>query len=127
VKDTSHPIVIFCLALWLNACTTIPANHTLQEKKYIDRVINKIEIIGEARYPKLATSIQQACSIEVVINITHGGTLRDARVMQSSCHADIDRLLLELINYSAPYPPMPHLIAQDSLTFNNRWLFMPIN
>jgi len=126
VKYKKYPCVIFCFTLWLNACTTIPASHTLPETQYIDRVINKIEIIGEARYPKLASHIPQACTIEVVIHITHGGTLLGAHVMQSSCHTDIDKLMLELIYYSPPYPPMPDLISQESLIFNKRWSFMPI-
>ena len=119
-------VAIFSITLWLIACTTAPADRTLSEKQYISHVLSKIEIIGESRHPRLVTRIQQACSIVVALHITHGGTLLDVDLIQSNCKHDINKAMLELINYSAPYPPMPDEITKDSLVIQKRWSFMPV-
>lgn len=116
-----------CITLILVACSHSPEQYTLAEKQYIDRVLKKIEIIGEHRYAALTKDLAKRVELVVAIQISHGGTLQAVNLLQSSGQSKIDHAILELIRYSAPYPPMPDSIHKSSLMIHKRWFFQPAN
>ena len=111
--------------LLLTACTSLPTTYTLKEKQYIDQITRKIEIIGESRYPDLATHVIEPCEAQLAFQITHGGTLMNVTLLKACGNHVIDNAMLELIRYAAPYPPMPDDITRSTLKIIKRWTFMP--
>ena len=118
---------ICSLSLVLLACAHSPEQYTLAEKQYIDRVLRKIEIIGEHRYPALTSGLDKPVELVVAFQISHGGSLQDVYILRPTDKPAIDNAMLELIRYSAPYPPMPDSIVKAKLTIQKRWLFRPTN
>jgi TonB family protein len=118
---------ISSLSLVLVACAHSPEQYTLAEKQYIDRVLRKIEIIGEHRYPALTRGLDKPVELVVAFQISHGGSLQGVHILRPSDKPAIDNAMLELIRYSAPYPPMPDSIVKATLTIQKRWLFRPTN
>jgi len=116
---------VFVLMVSVSACTSLPLDYSLAEQQYIERIVRKIEIIGEARYPELAMQISTPCRIEVRFDISHGGTLRDITIVKPCGNHAIDTAMVELIRYSAPFDPMPDAIQRPLLPVTKRWSFIP--
>jgi protein TonB len=119
--------LICSITLALVACAHSPEQYTLAEKQYIDRVLQKIEIIGEQRYPEMTRGLDKPVELIVAFQISHGGSLQGVHILRPSDKPAIDNAMLELIRYSAPYPPMPDSIVKATLTIQKRWLFRPTN
>lgn len=127
VCRATFALTLLCNMWLLVACSPVREPYSTAEKQYIDRVVQKIEIIGEQRYPELARDLEKPVELLVTFHITHGGTLQDVSITQSSGNAYLDNAMLELVRYSAPYPPMPTSITKTSLRIQKRWRFRPAN
>jgi len=119
--------------LALNACSAIEHHNVktvaingktdLQTYRYIQQISNKIEIIGAARYPNLSADITAATQVDIELVITDLGKLTNARLLKSSLQPQLDKKMMDIVRYSAPYPPLPDDLKLDTLIIQKRWQF----
>ena len=95
------------------------------EYGYAEHIALKIEIIGASRYPDFQNLIITATSLDIEIEISNGGRLIQTHILRSSNNPAIDAAMLDIIRYSAPYPPFPDEMKMDALKIQKRWQFMP--
>ena len=106
---------------------TFPINGSVgrSEYTYVEHIAEKIEIIGISRYPNFRDLITSKTHIDIEIELGNGGKLIQTHIMHSSGNPAIDAAMLDIIRYSAPYPPFPDEMKMDSLKIQKRWQFMP--
>ena len=95
--------------------------------RYIQQISNKIEIIGASRYPTLGQEIQFSTYLDIELVVSNSGKLKSARLLKSSQQPNLDEKMMELIRYSAPYPPLPDELNIETLIVQKRWHFNPNN
>lgn len=105
----------------LRVTTQSPVDKVLY--RYIQHLTKKIEIIGMTRYPQLNSMDYDEDQIELAITLTHAGKLEQVKLIEPAQHAELNRIMLELVRYSAPYPPMPDDVYYDRITIHKRWHF----
>lgn len=125
------------LLLALHACSSLDQQHVrtvgIEDKtdmltyRYIQQISNKIEIIGAVRYPNLNADIQVATQMDIELVITNNGKLKRARLLKSSQQPQLDKKMMDIVRYSAPYPPLPDDLKLDTLIIQKRWQFNPSN
>ena len=114
----------------LSACAQV-MTITLESKvdklvyKYMQHISKKIEIIGITRYPDLETMLTERDSIELSMTISHGGKLDSVNLIKPAKSKKLTETMLEIIQYSAPYPPLPDELKVDFLVIHKRWQFSP--
>ncbi len=121
---------IACLILTATGCAnvkTFPINGSVNrsEYSYVEHITEKIEIIGISRYPHFKDLIITKTHIDIEIELSNGGRLRQTHILHSSGNPAIDAAMLDIIRYSAPYPPFPDEMKMDALKIQKRWQFMP--
>ena len=131
---TSH-LTLFISLLVLHACSSFDQHRVktvgIEDKpdtltyRYIQQISNKIEIIGAARYPSLNADISVATQIDIELVITNYGKLKRARLLKSSQQPQLDKKMMDIVRYSAPYPPLPDDLKLDALIIQKRWQFNP--
>jgi len=106
---------------------TFPINGSVgrSEYRYVEHIAEKIEIIGISRYPNFKDLITSQTHIDIEIELSNGGRLIQTHILHSSNNSAIDAAMLDIIRYSAPYPPFPDDMKMDVLKIKKRWLFMP--
>ena len=127
-------IILFSLFA-LNACGSLQDHNVktvaigtetdMQTYRYIQQISNKIEIIGAVRYPELNHDITVATQIDIELVITNLGKLASARLLKSSHQPQLDKKMMDIVYYSAPYPPLPDDLKLDTLVIQKRWHFNP--
>jgi len=130
-------LILFISLLSLHACSTfdhhdvrvvgINSKTDMLTYRYIQQISNKIEIIGATRYPDLNADIPVATQIDIELVITNPGRLASARLLKSSLQPQLDKKMMDIIRYSAPYPPLPDDLKLDTLIIQKRWQFNPSN
>ncbi len=95
------------------------------EYSYVEHITEKIEIIGASRYPDFNQLISRQTHIDIELELSNGGTLIQTHIISSSGNPAIDAAMLDIIHYSAPYPPFPDEMKMDALKIQKRWQFMP--
>ena len=129
---------MFLLSLLLiDACSTyvLPRSRTVSIEaetdmltyQYIQQISNKIEIIGAARYPDLYKEIRVSSQIDIELVINSSGKLESARLLKSSKQTILDKKILDIVRYAAPYPPFPDDLKLDRLIIHKSWQFIPNN
>jgi len=93
--------------------------------RYIQQISNKIEIIGASRYPDMHKHIKSDTFIDIELSLTRYGKLSHARILTPTNDPKLNEQLFEVINYSAPYPPLPEELDLDKLIIQKRWHFTP--
>ena len=106
---------------------TIDTETDVQTYRYIQQISNKIEIIGAVRYPDLNNDISVATQIDIELVISNLGKLTSARLLKSSLQPRLDKKMMDIVRYSAPYPPLPDELKLDTLIIQKRWQFSPSN
>ena len=95
--------------------------------RYIQQISNKIEIIGASRYPTLGQEIHFSTYLDIELVLSNSGKLKSARLLKSSQQPNLDEKMMELVRYSAPYPPLPDELNIETLIVQKRWHFNPSN
>jgi protein TonB len=123
------------MLLLLPACNSLPGKRTMtiqidgkvdpQAYRYLQHISKKIEIIGNSRYPNMQKIIQHRTHIDIEMIIHSGGKLRSVQLLNPGKQPQLEAMLLELIQYSAPYPPLPEELDIDELVIQKRWQFNP--
>ncbi len=91
------------------------------EARYIDDWTRRVEDYGNRVHPA-PRHLQGQLRIRVVIG--RDGELRQAEVVQSSGHAELDRAALETVRGAAPYRPFDAGMGNlDSLSITRVWRF----
>ncbi|QJQ95556.1 MULTISPECIES: energy transducer TonB [Halomonadaceae] len=91
------------------------------EARYVEAWTRRIEEYGNHDYP-VPARLQGEVRIRVVIG--HDGELRQAEVVQSSHHPEIDRVAMATVQGAAPYPRFDRgMEALDSLSITRVWRF----
>lgn len=91
------------------------------EARYIDAWTQRVETYGNRFYPA-PDALDGQLRIRVVI--ARDGQLRQAEVVQSSGHPELDRAALETVRGAAPYRPFDSgMGARDSLAITRVWRF----
>ncbi|WP_163577113.1 energy transducer TonB [Halomonas faecis] len=91
------------------------------EARYIDDWTRRIEVYGNRAHPA-PRELHGQLRIRVVI--ARDGELRQAEVIQSSGHAELDRAALDTVHGAAPYRPFDDdMGALDSLSIIRVWRF----
>ncbi|WP_163557841.1 TonB family protein [Halomonas sp. NO4] len=91
------------------------------EARYIDDWTRRIEAYGN-RVPRAPRDLHGQLRIRVVIG--RDGELRQAEVVQSSGHVELDQAALETVHRAAPYRPFDSgMGALDSLSITRVWRF----
>ncbi|MGM0701797.1 MAG: TonB family protein [Pseudomonadota bacterium] len=91
------------------------------EARYIDDWTRRIEVYGNRAHPA-PRELHGQLRIRVVI--ARDGELRQAEVIQSSGHAELDRAALDTVHGAAPYRPFDDdMGALDSLSITRVWRF----
>lgn len=93
--------------------------------RYLQQISNKIEIIGSSRYPQLQQSVHEKTYIDIEMMITSGGNLERLRLLRPGTSLALESILIDIIRYSAPFPPFPDELEQDRLVIQKRWVFSP--
>jgi len=123
-------LVFLILLLALSSCANVqvfPINGDVDRAEYVyaKHIAVKIEIIGASRYPDFQRLITAATTLDIEIEIDNGGRLIQTRLLRSSNNPAIDAAILDIIRYSAPYPPFPDEMKMDTLKIQKRWQFAP--
>lgn len=103
----------------------IDSNVDPQVYRYLQHISKKIEIIGDSRYPNMKQVIQQQTYIDIEMIIRSGGKLKAVRMLQPGKDPQLETMMLDIIQYSAPYPPLPDEMKIDELVIQKRWYFNP--
>ncbi|MDR5903858.1 TonB family protein [Franzmannia qiaohouensis] len=91
------------------------------ESSYIEAWTRRIEAYGNRDYPAPA-NLDGELRIRVVVG--RDGQLRQAEVVQSSLHPELDRVALATVHGAAPYPPFGDALGElDSLSITRVWRF----
>jgi protein TonB len=91
------------------------------EARYIDDWTRRVEDYGNRVHPA-PSDLHGQLRIRVVIG--RSGELRQAEVVQSSGHAELDQAALETVRGAAPYRPFDSGMGQlDSLSITRIWRF----
>ncbi|APX91513.1 hypothetical protein BWR19_00275 [Halomonas sp. 1513] len=91
------------------------------EARYIEAWTRRIETYGNRDYPA-PPHLDGELRIRVVIG--RDGQLRQAEVVQSSSHPELDRVALATVHGAAPYPPFEEALGElDSLSITRVWRF----
>ena len=138
VRDYMRSLPILQLAwlfafLMLHACSifehvkivTVEGTTDTRTYRYIQQISNKIEIIGAHRYPTMHEHINSTTYIDIELSLSRYGKLLSSRILTPGNNPKLNEQLLEIINYSAPYPPLPDELDLDKLIIQKRWYFSP--
>ena len=121
---------IFLVLTMIIGCThstVFPINGAVgkSEYRYVEHITEKIEIIGLSRYPDFEDLITRQTHIDIELELSNGGKLIQTQLLHSSGNPAIDAAMLDIIRYSAPYPPFPDDMKMETLKIQKRWQFMP--
>jgi protein TonB len=90
-------------------------------QRYIDAWSRRVESYGNRHHPAPA-ALEGQLRIRAVIG--REGQLRQAEVIQSSGHPELDQAALQTVRDAAPYRPFDRGMGQrDSLTITRTWRF----
>ena len=125
--------IFFFLIISLQSCSNVlvfplatdnAEREILQtEYEYVEHIFKKIEIIGASRYPELQNMIDSATSIDVEIEINNNGRLLQTRILRPSNNKRLDAAIIDIIQYSAPYPPFEDDMKIEAIIIQKRWSF----
>ncbi len=92
---------------------------------YLDSWRRRVERIGTVNYPSAAQRQGMKGNPVVEVTLQRDGKLRDARILRSSGHAEIDAAALNILRLASPFDPFPADLARDyrSLRFAYEWQF----
>lgn len=92
---------------------------------YLDAWRRRVERIGTVNYPSAAQRQGMKGNPVVEVTLQRDGKLRDARILRSSGHAEIDAAALDILRLASPFDPFPPDLARDyrSLRFAYEWQF----
>lgn len=91
------------------------------EARYIDAWTRRVEAYGNRHYPA-PDALDGQLRIRVVIG--RDGQLRQAEVIQSSGHPELDQAALKTVHGAAPYRPFDSgMVGMDSLAITRTWRF----
>ena len=92
---------------------------------YLDAWRRRVERIGTVNYPSAAQRQGMTGNPVVEVTLQRDGKLRNARILHSSGHAEIDAAALGILRLASPFDPFPPELARDyrSLRFAYEWQF----
>jgi protein TonB len=92
---------------------------------YLDSWRRRVERIGTVNYPSAAQRQGMTGNPVVEVTLQRDGKLRNARILHSSGHAEIDAAALGILRLASPFDPFPPELARDyrSLRFAYEWQF----
>nr|WP_298376829.1 TonB family protein [uncultured Halomonas sp.] len=91
------------------------------QTRYIDAWTRRVETYGNRHYPAPG-ALDGQLRIRVVIG--RDGQLRQAEVIQSSGHSELDQAAMKAVQGAAPYRPFDRGMGErDSLTITRTWRF----
>ena len=122
-------VYLYILLLVQTGCQTYQTVEEIENKselnRYLQHLSKKIEIIGASRHPDLHKLVQTTTQIEIEMLIKKNGKLLGARLIRSSNNAALDELMMDIINYAAPHPPIPDELNVNVLKINKIWMLSP--
>ena len=74
---------------------------------YIDGILRKMQRIGSLNYPIEAQQKKLYGNLKFLVILRSDGTLKEARIIESSGHPVLDAATLSIIQKGSPYPPFP--------------------
>ena len=85
----------------------------------------KVERVGNLNYPDAARQRKLQGSLRLLVAIAADGTLREARVLESSGHAELDSAAVRIARLAAPFAPLPPAMRRntDVLEIVRMWQF----
>jgi len=92
---------------------------------YLDSWRRRVERVGTVNYPSAAQRQGMKGNPVVEVTLQRDGKLRDARILRSSGHAEIDAAALGILRLASPFDPFPPDLGRDyrSLRFAYEWQF----
>ena len=98
---------------------------TPEDHWYLESWRRKVERIGKLNYPERARARKLYGSLRLLVAIEPDGTLRDARVIDSSGHKVLDEAAMRIVRLAAPYAPFPPGMRKhtDVLEIVRTWRF----
>lgn len=92
---------------------------------YLEAWRRQVERIGRLNYPGEARARKLTGTLRLLAVIDADGTLRDAKLMESSGHAVLDEAALRIVRLAAPFAPFPPRIRAeaDTLEIERTWRF----
>ncbi|KAA0010201.1 energy transducer TonB [Billgrantia pellis] len=98
-----------------------PAAQRAAEARYVDDWTRRVEDYGNRVHPA-PSHLHGELRIRVVIG--RDGQLRQAEVVQSSGHRELDQAALDTVHGAGPYRPFDSAMGElDSLSINRVWRF----
>ncbi|MBF7053789.1 TonB family protein [Halomonas sp. KAO] len=105
----------------LDSATPRQAAQRAAEARYIDDWTRRVEAYGNRVHPA-PRHLQGQLRIRVVVG--RGGELRQAEVVQSSGHPELDQAALDTVHGAAPYRPFDAGMGNlDTLSITRVWRF----
>ena len=91
--------------------------------------VARIERVGNLNYPDEARRRQLQSggmvSLMVTVGLRRDGSLRSVDVIQSSGSKLIDEAAVRIVNFAAPFPPLPPNSEFDEFYITRTWEFQP--
>jgi len=108
----------------INHVDTLSAK-TAVEAKYIKEWVERVEIIGNIHYPKLARKRKLSGSLIMSVLINHKGAVVSSTVRQSSGEKLFDKGAKKVIHLSAPFKKFPDDMKKeyDQLMITRTWIY----
>ena len=102
------------------------APQTSEDAYYLAAWRREVERVGNLNYPQAARAQRLYGRLQLLVAIAADGSLRDARVLESSGHAELDAAALRIVRLAAPYAPLPPAMRRDTdvLEIVRTWQFV---
>lgn len=74
---------------------------------YVEGILRKMQRIGSLNYPIEAKQKNLYGILKFLVILRRDGTLKEARILETSGHPILDAATLSIIQKGSPYPPFP--------------------
>ena len=104
---------------------TSVATRAADDAEYLYHWQRRIESLGNQHYPEQARHQGLTGDVRVLVAVNADGSLREARILQSSGVAILDEAALRIVRLSSPFQPFPDKLRRDTdvLEIVRTWQF----
>lgn len=92
---------------------------------YLQQWEARVERIGNQNYPEEARRQNLGGQLRLLVSIYADGRIREAQLLSSSGHAELDEAAIRILNLAAPFAPLPESLRAETevLEIIRTWQF----
>jgi protein TonB len=99
--------------------------HKYAAADYVKEWDRKVEGVGNSNYPVINGRKDFSATLSMEVGIGADGSIYDIKILKSSGSIELDKAAQQIVENSAPFPPLPESITQelDVLSIRREWSF----